>query len=440
MTPAAPEEPRPRPSSPARRLPRAPATLTARVRRPARATALLAAGARLLAGAAACLPTTACNDMLGLTAPTLEEAESDPGASGAGAWRSDMPSLSAGRALHAAALLPNGDVALFGGCDTPKGSPVDILARLGPAQWERRPVESDAPCLFGQAAALDARGRAVAAGGFRQGAPAPSTAAMEYNLSEDALTPGDLAPAAGYWTATPLGDGRVLFAGGSSELLSTFGSSLATVRSSFDASGADAPFLGGADVVCAAGDTACMQPRTFHTATLLGDGTVLLAGGRDGDAILPSAVRYLPSERRFEPAGDMPSPRWLHAAARLSDGRVLLCGGNDTAGATATAQLFDPDAAPPFLEVSPMRIARSGHTATLLGDGRVLVAGGSDDRRAELYDPARDTWTFTPEMAQPRHLHTATLAGTGEVLVAGGQESAAPIPFDARATVERYVP
>ncbi len=428
----------------------------------------IAARARPVAFAVACLAAlacVACNDMLGLTAPSLKEPDSHPPDSSPGTWQSDMPALSAGRALHTASLLPNGDVALFGGCDSPSGSPIDVLSRVSPDHWERLEVESDVSCLFGQAAALDAQGRAVVAGGFRQGilqadsdVPTASTDALEYNLSESSLTPGALAPSAGYWTATPFGDGRVLFAGGSSEPLSTLGTSLASVRGSFDESGAYLPFFGASDIVCTPENTKCMLPRTFHTATLLGDGSVLLAGGRNGDEIVPTAARYLPSKHAFEPAGDMPSPRWLHAATLLADGRVLLCGGNGTTGASTTVQIFDPDnpapdpdnpprlcdAArnmnPPFCEAAPMQIRRSGHTATLLGDGRVLVAGGSEDRRAELYDPKLDTWTFTPEMAAVRHLHTATLLGDGSVLVAGGQESASPIPFDARATVERYVP
>ena len=67
---------------------------------------------------------------------------------------------------------------------------------------------------------------------------------------------------------------------------------------------------------------------------------------------------------------------------------------------------------------------RTDHTATLLADGRVLVAGGFGGNggsvAAELYDPARGTWTAAGRMATPRTGHTATLLLDGRVLVAGG--------------------
>src|SRR5262245_15214880 len=74
-----------------------------------------------------------------------------------------------------------------------------------------------------------------------------------------------------------------------------------------------------------------------------------------------------------------------------------------------------------FVEVSPMKNARNFHTATLLPNGKVLVAGGFDlGTRAELYDPATDTWTMTGSLRTARTMHTATLLPNGKVLVAGG--------------------
>jgi hypothetical protein len=72
-----------------------------------------------------------------------------------------------------------------------------------------------------------------------------------------------------------------------------------------------------------------------------------------------------------------------------------------------------------------MAVQRVAPTATLLKDGTVLVAGGGDVsnnplQSAEIYDPATDTWTSTPDMIYAHDFHTATLLKDGTVLVAGG--------------------
>ncbi len=88
----------------------------------------------------------------------------------------------------------------------------------------------------------------------------------------------------------------------------------------------------------------------------------------------------------------MKRDRFGHTATLLADGRVLVAGGNSsTDGISASAELFDP-ATGSWSLTTPMPTARYYHTATLLADGRVLVAGGYNPTsgylaRAELYDP-----------------------------------------------------
>src|SRR5204863_296801 len=87
--------------------------------------------------------------------------------------------------------------------------------------------------------------------------------------------------------------------------------------------------------------------------------------------------------------------RYNHTATVLADGRVLIAGGNDN-GPLASARLYDPKA-DAWSDAASMSFARHGHAAVLLHSGKVLVAGGfapdadpgsSYTRTAEIYDPA----------------------------------------------------
>jgi N-acetylneuraminic acid mutarotase len=177
------------------------------------------------------------------------------------------------------------------------------------------------------------------------------------------------------------------------------------------------------------------QPRGFGSiATLLRDGTVLLAGGDR------SQVRdeiYDPGAGTWTPTRSMADWRFDFSATLLRDGRVLVAGGRTAAGVEerlATAELYDP-ATGRWTATGTMTGERGGHTATLLPGGRVLVTGGhvySGDpggRRpltsSELYDPATGRWTATGSLVTARGGHVATLLPSGKVVVAGGASLAA---------------
>src|SRR5881396_701202 len=122
------------------------------------------------------------------------------------------------------------------------------------------------------------------------------------------------------------------------------------------------------------------KARAEHTATLLPNGTVLIAGGKDvAGQPLTSAEIYNPVTGVYTVlTSPLPTPVWGHTATRLNDGTILIAGGNGNDGQpVADAQLFDP-AAGTFIRVGSMSTPRSQHTSTLLGDGRVLLAGGTD--------------------------------------------------------------
>lgn len=173
------------------------------------------------------------------------------------------------------------------------------------------------------------------------------------------------------------------------------------------------------------------HPSLGHTATLLADGTVLLVGGSDFDmsttTVYSTVYSYDPTTNTLTQKASMSVPRSRHTATLLNDGTVLVVGGLTTVGATATVELYDPVANTWTLKAS-RSVSIGYHTATLLSDGKVFVAGGANAAQlaqasAAVYDPGTNTWTAAPNLAQARGNHSATLLDDGKVLVAGGYAS-----------------
>jgi hypothetical protein len=171
--------------------------------------------------------------------------------------------------------------------------------------------------------------------------------------------------------------------------------------------------------------------RSRHTATRLGDGKALVAGGDDGVDALGSVELYefgSGGTNGFASTASMGTPRARHTATLLGNGKVLVAGG--AAGAAddepvhATAEIYDP-VEYKWTNVASMKTARARHTATLLPSGFVLVLGGWDGAGplddAELYDPQHDVWSTITSMNARRSEHTATLLSTGTVLITGGE-------------------
>ena len=170
-----------------------------------------------------------------------------------------------------------------------------------------------------------------------------------------------------------------------------------------------------------------------HTATLLANGKLLVAGGvKSAGAGTAAADLFDPAAATWTSVAPMNVIRSSHTATLLADGRVLVAGGSTVSSAAATgyvnntsAEIYDP-VANMWTAAPPMNVARSHHTATRLPDGKVLVVGGENvlylvEPSAEVYDPVANTWTATRlAPISPRSQHTATLLPSGLVLIAGG--------------------
>jgi deoxycytidylate deaminase len=168
--------------------------------------------------------------------------------------------------------------------------------------------------------------------------------------------------------------------------------------------------------------------RAAHTATLLNDGRVLIAGGLSGRS-LPGAEIYDPKFQRFTNVSSMRSARAGHAATLLADGKVLISGGYN-GGYLRSCEIFDPVTAR-FTPAGQMVLPRSGHAAVLLRNGKVLFAGGVGTgwtflSAAELYDPVAGSSRPTGSMSTARESHTATRLSDGRVLMTGGHTGRRP--------------
>jgi len=219
-------------------------------------------------------------------------------------------------------------------------------------------------------------------------------------------------------TATLLQDGKVLIVGG-------------------DASANTAPYLNSAEIYDPATGTFTStgnmtESRSSHTATLLQDGKVLIAGGMDewgNNHTLITAEIYDPITGTFTSTGNMTEKRNWHRATLLDDGKVLIVGGfnsNIPGGGTyhKSVEIYDP-ATGTFSSTGNMGTPRIWFALTKLDNGKVLVAGGSDKyagwtNTAEIYDPATGTFSYSDSLATARWINNGVLLENDSVLYAGG--------------------
>jgi hypothetical protein len=258
-------------------------------------------------------------------------------------------------------------------------------------------------------------GLVLIAGGVDASETALSSAEL-YNPATGLSTPtGSLNTSRAWHTATLLNSGLVLVAGGCSGCSpGNDGTSLSQAEIYNPATGIFTP-------------TGNMtNAREYHTATVLNNGMVLIAGGLASGVALSSAELYNPATGSFTASGSLNNPRYWHASTLLNNGTVLITGGQINAQTLAppAGEIFNPSTNKFTLTATTMTSARSQHTATPLNNGGVLIAGGNGLNgpiaSAEIYKPVAGTFSVTGSLNTARSLQRATLMNNGRVLIAGG--------------------
>jgi len=319
-------------------------------------------------------------------------------------------SMTHARFGHTATRLPDGRVLAVGGTDCSTG-PLASAELYDPISSTWTPAASMSTARRGHTATLLPNGKVLVAGGFNNGSTLEGLASAElYDPVTDTWS-GTNAMAVGRDAHT-----ATLLVDG--KVLVAGGES-----------GFPQVFLTSAELYDPATGTwsstgSLLQARDLHTALLLQNGKVLVAGGRNAGTVLDSAELYDATTQTWSSAANLNERRAIHTATLLSNGQVLVAGGFNTSLSTAisSAELYNP-ITNTWTPTASMGVSRYAHTATALLDGTVLVAGGFNGSylvSAELYDPTSHLWMATGSLVGAREGHSATLLLSGDVLAAGG--------------------
>jgi uncharacterized protein YjdB len=258
-------------------------------------------------------------------------------------------------------------------------------------------------------ATLLPNGKVLVAGGEHcdgNGCDATASAELYDPVTQTFAATGNLMTARMYHSATLLPNGKVLIAGGGYFT----GNGLVTLASTELYDPATGTFSFGATM---------FQQSAGHAAVLMNDGKVLIVAGQysivGGGGGFSDAEIYDSSTGFFSSTGNLNTPRSGATATLLNDGTVLVAGASSSA-----PEIYDPTAGTFTYTANFVVPGRTNQASTLLNSGKVLVTGGSGDTSAELYDPTTRTFALTGNLSVSRSTHTATLLNNGSVLVVAG--------------------
>lgn len=277
------------------------------------------------------------------------------------------------RSGHTATLLPDGQGLVTGG--GAGAEPLATTERFDGATLQSTPLElALLTARRGHRATLLPDASLLVTGGADALGPLPSAEHLRRDLGAADPLPAGLHNARAGHSATLLPDGRVLLLGGLdvSHVALTEGEHFDARPSPLSGALYD-PQSGAVTPL----PDALQVPRTAHTATLLPNGLVLVAGGRNGTADLASAELFDPATGHSTLlAATLTTPRAGHAALLQPDGSVLLIGGRQGDTFLGSMERFLPPTQTFAPVAATLRIARAHHTATRLPSGEILVAGG----------------------------------------------------------------
>lgn len=343
----------------------------------------------------------------------------------ANSW-TDIPDMQTQMFDHAALLLPNGRVLVVGASAT-----AEIYDPISNT-WT--PAPSPASFDYGLKGVLLPDGRALLV---------DKSTARVYDPIGDAWTMADPPPILSQgFTLTLLGNGKAMRVGSSHPGYPTASHFFNPVSLTWDLAGSViTPRLFGAASLLPTGEllitggekntvgiaasselydpTAWLAvsspvtpPRSGHTATLLWNGKVLVAGGGSS-----SAQTFDETTQSWSSAGTLSASRVYHSAARLNDGRVLVVGGTDGPGGPSllTAEIYSQNTNS-WTPVAPPATAHVGDSAVVIADGRVVVYGGGSGTTPEIYNPATNTWSFGAENVSAGIPGPAYRTSSGKVL------------------------
>jgi WD40 repeat protein len=278
-------------------------------------------------------------------------------------------SLNTARYAHTATLLPNGKVLIAGGQNT---SGVLASTELYDPSTGTFTVGPSLSCGCGAEPTLLANGMVLFSGGFN-GSTAIATAQLYDPTANAFSSTGSLKVARAGHSSILLPSGKVLIAGGvfytGTPPYNLVANYLASAEL-YDPATGTFSFTG-----------SLKTARSGNTATVLPNGTVLLAAGENDGAnggYLGSAEIYDPSTGKFTFTGSLITARFLHTAHLLASGEVLIVAGNYH-GSLASAELYNP-ATGKFGKTASLNTPRQGHRSVLLSNGQVLALGGYESQ------------------------------------------------------------
>jgi WD40 repeat protein len=361
----------------------------------------------------------------GLLAAGLAVSPAAPvAASPSGTW-TKTGSMITPTEQQTATLLQNGQVLMPGTAE---------LYNPATGKWAATGSMGTARTI-GFTATLLQNGQVLVAGGVEAGVNMTVTSGAElYNpaTGQWAAT-GSMTTARTGHTATLLPSGQVLVAGGEGSCVNGSCPILASAELYNPATGTWTP-------------TGSMTTARYgHSATLLQNGQVLVAGGPGSSAEL-----YHPATGTWTATGSLNFPRYDTPAWLLPNGQVLVvCGINDPGVPQCVAELYTPATGTWAQDGQASQSAARNFAVALLSTGKVLISGGENGTypsketltaAAVLFDPATGTSTLTGSMTIPREFHTLTPLPNGQVLAAGGETQNNKGTFSTTASAELYTP